>query len=134
MHANRIVGAWKHAKDHFRHMNGTSIANCQSHLCEIMFRNCHNGQSPQETIKMIKEVYSIVEPCSFTCVRSLFNTWFLSQAYGADDSISRRDSSCDSDDNESQSSVASSNTDLEPGNTSRNFSTRMHTWSVSYEQ
>ncbi len=36
VHMNQIEGAWKHAKQHFRKINGsTSITNCEAHLSEI---------------------------------------------------------------------------------------------------
>lgn len=38
IHTNRIEGAWKHAKDHFRRMSGTKISRFEGHLCEIMWR------------------------------------------------------------------------------------------------
>ena len=37
VHTNRIEGAWKHAKKHFRDMNGTSMNNFEGHLFQIMF-------------------------------------------------------------------------------------------------
>ena len=38
VHTNRIEGAWKHAKDHFRKMSGTKITQFEGHLAEIMLR------------------------------------------------------------------------------------------------
>lgn len=32
---NRIEGAWKHAKDHFRRINGTSMINFEAHLAVL---------------------------------------------------------------------------------------------------
>ena len=37
-HTNRIEGAWKHAKDHFRKMSRTKISQFEGHLAEIMWR------------------------------------------------------------------------------------------------
>lgn len=36
IHTNRIEGAWKHAKDHFRRMTGTNISQFEGDICEIM--------------------------------------------------------------------------------------------------
>ena len=32
VNTNRIEGAWKHAKSHFRKINGTSLPNFEAHL------------------------------------------------------------------------------------------------------
>ena len=32
VHTNRIEGAWKHAKDHFRKISGTKITQFEGHL------------------------------------------------------------------------------------------------------
>jgi len=38
MHANRIEGCWKHAKDNFKRMNRTKVTQYEAHLCEFMWR------------------------------------------------------------------------------------------------
>ena len=38
IHNNRIEGAWKHAKEHFRRVSGTKISQFEGHSCEIMWR------------------------------------------------------------------------------------------------
>lgn len=39
IHTNRIEGAWKHAKEHFKRMSGTKISQFEGHMAEIMWRN-----------------------------------------------------------------------------------------------
>ena len=40
VYTNRIEGAWKHCKDHFKRMNGVrGMRNFESHLCEVIYRN-----------------------------------------------------------------------------------------------
>ena len=39
VHTNRIEGAWKHAKDYFRTMNGCSFTTFESNLCAVMWHN-----------------------------------------------------------------------------------------------
>ena len=36
---NRIEGAWKISKDHFRRINGTNTKSFVQHLCEVVWRN-----------------------------------------------------------------------------------------------
>ena len=50
---NKIEGAWKHAKDHFRVMNGTSPGNFEGHLCQILYRNWALGTNPFKTFAYI---------------------------------------------------------------------------------
>ena len=38
IHTNRIEGAWKHAKDHFKRMSGTKLGQFEGHMAEIMWR------------------------------------------------------------------------------------------------
>jgi transposase-like protein len=40
---NRIEGAWKHAKDHFRKMSGTKATQWEGHMAEIMWRSFCKG-------------------------------------------------------------------------------------------
>ena len=57
---NRIEGAWKHAKSHFRKINGTSLANFEVHLAEIIWRNCMCGvrsNAISATFDLIKHYY-----------------------------------------------------------------------------
>jgi len=35
VHTNRIEGAWKHAKDHFRRMSGTTATQWEGHMAEV---------------------------------------------------------------------------------------------------
>lgn len=38
IHSNHIKRAWKHAKDHFKRMLGTKLAQFEGHMAEIMWR------------------------------------------------------------------------------------------------
>ena len=39
VHTNRIEGAWKHAKEHFKKMSGTQSSQFDGHLAEVMWRS-----------------------------------------------------------------------------------------------
>ena len=45
VHTNRIEGSWKHAKDHFRKMSGTSRSQFESHVAEVLWPN-HSARRP----------------------------------------------------------------------------------------
>jgi transposase-like protein len=39
VHTNQIEGAWKHAKQHFKRMSGTSIKQFGGYLAEVIWRS-----------------------------------------------------------------------------------------------
>ncbi len=41
VYINCIKGCWKHAKQHFFKLNGTSLSNFESYLAAIIWHNWH---------------------------------------------------------------------------------------------
>ncbi|CAC5384063.1 unnamed protein product [Mytilus coruscus] len=74
---NRIEGAWKIAKDHFRRINGTNSNLFEQHLCEIVWRNhVHRaGNIYSSFFDLMKNVYTLEMPPRFTYTKPLFRTW-----------------------------------------------------------
>ena len=113
VHTNRIEGAWKHAKDHFRKINGTKINNFEGHLVEIMFRNWSKEHVTTAILNLIKQCYNLETKYEGFQRKPLFETWFHSAKPTKNDSISRRDSS--SDEEAEDSLNCDDNSDLEGG-------------------
>ena len=93
VHTNTIEGSWKHAKAHFRRMNGTKIEQFEGHLCEIMWRWWEKGSKVTGILQLIQQFYPLDGPATMTASHPIFNTWFQQRQASADDSISRIDSS-----------------------------------------
>lgn len=75
-HTNRIEGAWKHCKDHFRKMNGTNLKLFEQHLAEIVWRNHHQNQNRYVAFfDLVKGVYTLDMPRQYTYPKPLFDTW-----------------------------------------------------------
>ena len=87
VHTNTIEGAWKHAKDHFRAINGTQVSNFERHLTEIMFRNWSREKEVPTFFKLIKEVFTLSQPLSLNDHGSLFPSWQRHDDAGSNDSI-----------------------------------------------
>jgi hypothetical protein len=94
VHTNRIEGAWKHAKAYFRTMNGTSVGNFESHLCEWMFRSRERSNATVATLHLIRRHYPLTGAAETTDVQPVFDTWYGGQGRQHDDTINRADSSC----------------------------------------
>ncbi|MCG7867879.1 MAG: IS1595 family transposase [Candidatus Thiodiazotropha taylori] len=77
VHTNRIEGAWKHAKDHFRRMSGTKSAQFEGHLAEVMWRSRAKGNIYESFFDMLKTIYALDGPPVFAYSRNqpLFDTW-----------------------------------------------------------
>jgi hypothetical protein len=60
---NRIEGAWKHAKDHFRRMSGTKISQFEGHLGEIMWRS----EAKNNIFYLMKSVCTLDGPADYLC-------------------------------------------------------------------
>ncbi|CAG2247119.1 unnamed protein product [Mytilus edulis] len=73
---NRIEGAWKIAKDHFRAMNGTNTKMFEQHLCEIIWRNHHyRSDLYQSFFDLVNSVYTLDGPPRFNYQKPVFKTW-----------------------------------------------------------
>jgi hypothetical protein len=75
VHTNKIEGAWKHAKDHFRKLAGTKITQFEGHLSEIMWRAEVKSDVYRQFFNLLKTVYHLNGPPSFTCPTPMFDTW-----------------------------------------------------------
>nr|XP_011443777.2 uncharacterized protein LOC105339761 [Crassostrea gigas] len=75
VHTNRIEGAWKHAKDHFRKLSGTKITQFEGHLAEIMWRSAEKGNVYQAFVDFFRSFYTLTGPAEYSYSTPLFNTW-----------------------------------------------------------
>eukprot|EP00057_Strongylocentrotus_purpuratus_P022140 XP_011676614.1 PREDICTED: uncharacterized protein LOC105444288 [Strongylocentrotus purpuratus] len=73
---NGIEGAWKHAKDHFRKINGTKISNFEAHLAEVIWRNHVRGQNIfLAFFDLLRQCYPLTGPPELETNVPLFRTW-----------------------------------------------------------
>jgi transposase-like protein len=110
VHTNRIEGAWKHAKEHFQRINGTSIRNFEGHLCEIMYRNWMREPPLPSIIKTIVECYSLDKPYQ-PVSNVIFQTWFMDSQPSQNDTVTRIesiDAVADEDEHEYLAAIVSS--------------------------
>ena len=75
VHTNRIEGAWKHAKDHFRKMSGTKITRFEGHLAEIMWRADVKLDIYEGFFRHLRSVYTLNGPPEYHYPTPLFSTW-----------------------------------------------------------
>ena len=75
VHTNRIEGAWIHAKQHFKFINGTKLSQFESHLCAVMWRQWDRCPKPEAILSMIVEYNPLSGPPDFTTTSLLFPTW-----------------------------------------------------------
>lgn len=75
VHTNRIEGAWKHAKDHFKRMSGTKINQFEGHLAEIMWRSAVKSNIYTSFFDLVKSVYPLDKPATYVYKTPLFDTW-----------------------------------------------------------
>ena len=77
VHTNRIEGAWKHAKNHFRKMSGTLSSQFEGHLAEIIWRSRAKGRLYESFFEQMKTVYGLDGPPVFAFSRSqpVFDSW-----------------------------------------------------------
>ncbi|XP_055999056.1 uncharacterized protein LOC130047694 [Ostrea edulis] len=75
VHTNRIEGAWKHGKDHFRRLVGTKLSQFEGHLAEIMWRSAERGNVYEAFFNLLRSVYALDGPARYTYPSPLFNTW-----------------------------------------------------------
>ena len=82
VHTNTIEGSWKHAKDHFQRINGTSVNNFEGHLCEVIWRNRVASKRQDvivEFFNLMRECYSLTKERDLLIRHPLFNTWSAKQ-------------------------------------------------------
>ena len=73
---NRIEGAWKICKDHFRRINGSNTSLFEQHIAEIVWRNhVHRDNLYEAFFSSLKNVYSLSQPPKYTYCKPLFGTW-----------------------------------------------------------
>ncbi len=75
VHTNTIEGCWKHNKQHFRHINGTSLGNFEAHLAEIMWRNWNKTHIYAAFFNLLKTDYTLEGPPQLDFVTPLFLSW-----------------------------------------------------------
>ena len=75
-HTNRIEGAWKICKDHFRRINGTNRKLFEQHIAEIVWRNhFHRDNVYEAFFNLLRDIYTLYVPASYTYTVPLFPTW-----------------------------------------------------------
>ena len=87
VHTNRIEGAWKHAKDHFKSIVGTKLSQFEGHLAEVMWHSEVKGKCFEPFFKLLKEVYTLRQPPIYTYSTPLFDSWDLNTTDLAQSSI-----------------------------------------------
>lgn len=75
VHTNKIEGAWKHAKDHFRRIVGTKSGQFEGHLAEIMWRSHTKGDLYQRFGALLKDVFPLYTPAEYHYTTPLFDSW-----------------------------------------------------------
>ena len=75
VHTNRIEGAWKHAKDHFRRIVGTKAGQFEGHLAEIMWRSEVKGDNYEQFFQLLRECYPLDKPAEYRYTTPLFDSW-----------------------------------------------------------
>uniref|UniRef100_A0A8W8MNP1 Uncharacterized protein n=1 Tax=Magallana gigas TaxID=29159 RepID=A0A8W8MNP1_MAGGI len=75
VHTNRIEGAWKHAKDHFRKMAGTKLTQFEGHLAEIMWRADVKTNIYSCFFDQLRSIYTLTGPPVYHYTTPLFETW-----------------------------------------------------------
>lgn len=75
VHTNRIEGAWKHAKQHFKKMSGTKVSQFEGHLAEIMWRSDAKGNLYNRFFTLLSSVYNLERPPTYLYSTPLFDTW-----------------------------------------------------------
>lgn len=75
VHTNRIEGAWKHAKDHFRKMAGTKLTQFEGHLAEIMWRADVKTDIYSCFFDQLRSIYTLSGPPVYHYTTPLFETW-----------------------------------------------------------
>ena len=78
MHTNTIEGAWAHAKNHFKVINGTNVRNFEGHIAEILWRNftaTHEVNIYESFFQLITATYTLGKPAEFNIPENLFGTW-----------------------------------------------------------
>lgn len=68
VHTNRIEGAWKYAKDHFRRMSGTKLSQFEGHIAEIIWRSEAKGHVYQTFFELLRSVYSLDGRANYTYI------------------------------------------------------------------
>jgi len=104
VHTNTIEGCWKHAKAHFKRINGTKIEQFEGHLCEIIWRWWHKGSKVTGILNLIQEFYPLDRNPIMTAGHPVFRTWFQHHQASDNDSISRFDLSDNEQDTADESS------------------------------
>ena len=74
VHTNRIEGAWKHAKDHFRKMSGTKIKQFEGHLAEIIWRTNNRRNVYTAFFDLVKSIYTLRSSAVYRYTTPLFHT------------------------------------------------------------
>ena len=76
VHTNRIEGAWKHAKDYFKRMNGSNMKNFESHLANIVMKNHNTGRNRYVGFfDILQSIYNLQGPAVYTYSHPVFDTW-----------------------------------------------------------
>jgi len=66
VHTNRIEGAWRHAKTHFRKISGTKLNQFEGHLAEVMWRNEVKANLYGPFFDLLRSVYHLNGPPTYT--------------------------------------------------------------------
>lgn len=82
VHTNRIEGAWKHAKEHFKKMSGTRLSQFEGHLSEVMWRSHVKGDVYDSFFQLLRSVYTLDDPAQYLYTTPLFDSWHIDESQG----------------------------------------------------
>ena len=72
-HTNKIEGAWKHAKEHFKRMSGTQLTHFEGHLAEVTWRS----EVKRRMYDLLRSVYTLQGPPEYHYTTPLFDSWMM---------------------------------------------------------
>ncbi len=80
-----IAGSWKHAKQRFKMMSGTNVANFEGHLAQVVFQNHHKENIYHHFFNYMKVVYHLEGDAQLQAPEVLYQTWTPNIVEGNED-------------------------------------------------
>jgi len=81
VHINRVKGAWRHAKTHFKKISGTLLPLFEGHLAEVMWRSEVKGNLYVPFFDLLKTVYHLNGAPTYTYSTPLFDSWDVASVH-----------------------------------------------------
>ena len=81
VHINRVKGAWRHAKTHFKKISGTLLPLFEGHLAKVMWRSEVKGNVYVPFFDLLKTVYHLNGAPTYTYSTPLFDSWDVASVH-----------------------------------------------------